>query len=158
MHFGMNVCAWCDTFYRCAFILDNGHWQSLQLVFVFAKLSRWTNNKGYEWRHNFSKKRIEKQLRGLQDARPPRPSGTKISELSGLIKPWEICQHSIRQNASLNYLAVSSVFSGRGDMFRILLAPKVLWEDLWRMITIHPSHRIQPTYSIEDDLSWTKVN
>ena len=51
----------------------------------------------------------KKQLRGLQDARPPRPSGTKISELSGLIKPWGICQHSFRQNASLNYLSALEI-------------------------------------------------
>ena len=38
-----------------------------------------------------------------------------------------------------------------------LLAPKVRLDDLWPKITIHPNS-IQPTYSIEDDLSWTKMN
>ena len=39
-----------------------------------------------------------------------------------------------------------------------LLAPKVLLDYLWPNITIHPSHPIPSTYSIEDDSAWTNVN
>ena len=38
-----------------------------------------------------------------------------------------------------------------------LLAPKGLLEDLWPMISTRAIHLI-PTYSIGDNLSWTKLN
>ena len=70
-----------------------------------------------------------------------------LFEASGDIGSSHLCLWS----NSLHLFQVRVIFSSS------LKAQKVLLEDLRPMITIHTSNPTPSTYSIKDDLSWTKI-